>query len=71
MIVGMTIVSERDSRMLVLLFSMGVVIYSVLCGAMLGERSFQESEKGYNVFPVYEVSGNDTINTTWYVRKKK
>jgi len=29
-----------------------------------------KSEKGYNVFPVYEVSGKDTINTTWYVREK-
>ena len=71
MIVGVTIVSEKGSRMLVLLFSMCVVGHSLLLGAILEERSFQESEKGYNVFPVYKVSGNDTVNTTWYVREKK
>jgi len=53
------------------LFVTGLIMGGVVIGDMVDKSSInKKSEKGYNVFPVYEVSGKDTINTTWYVREK-
>lgn len=51
-----------------------VLTYSILVLSAVGvvlESIPTSNEKGYIVFPVYEVSGNDTISTTYYVREKE
>ncbi len=52
-------------------FMIGLFIFSFTLVGMIQETIPPSSNKGYIVFPVYKVSGNDTISTTYYVREKK
>lgn len=38
---------------------------------MAGELVPKTSDKGYNVWKSYTISGNDTTDVTWHVREKK
>lgn len=69
--VALIVLARDGTKFFIGFLALTLALYSFLLGDNICEGEVPEnSEKGYNVFPVYKVSGNDTISTTWYVRER-
>ena len=66
-IVGIYAVFEEELGWLAVAFILSMLTVLVLVNSM----TFSTSNKGYNVWKSYTISGNDTTDVTWHVAEKK